>query len=154
MKSLFLRRIAMSDMGTFGVMVEDDSPLCIPICTTLEPPDKNNKENESCIPEGPYICKRDTTGRWNNTFEVADVEGRTEIEFHTGNYLHNTKGCILIGEGFDNWNGEPVITHSKDAFDRFMQLLAGVDEFPLTIQNSYLYGTLKSPMGPHGASLK
>lgn len=149
MKTLFLRRIG-SSIGTFGTLLEDD----IPIIVILEPPDKNNEKNISCIPEGSYICKRVKSKTYGITFQIMKVDNRTKIRFHWGNWIKNTKGCPLTGEGFRKLSGKPAVTYSKRAFKAFMDHLKGVDIFALTVQNSYLYGTLKSPMGPHGASLK
>ncbi len=149
MKNLFLRRVG-SSIGTFGVLLEHE----IPIIVILEPPDKNNEQDISCIPEGSYICRRVDSPKYGDTFEITDVEGRSHILFHWGNWLHNTKGCPLTGEGFKKLSGKPAVTYSKRAFKTFMDYMEGEDEFPLTIQNTYLHGTLKSPMGPHGASLK
>lgn len=137
----------MSKYGTFGVLTDEKGPLF----TTLEPPDKNNKVNESCIPEGHYICKRDKTGKYNDTFEVTDVQDRTEVEFHSGNYVSDTKGCILIGSGFDRWDGEPVIEYSsQQAFEAFMKHMEGVDTFALVIENNYLHGAINRPVANSG----
>jgi hypothetical protein len=65
------------------------------IVTTLERPDRNNKVNISCIPEGTYEVHRDTHGR-HTWFKVLDVEGRSFIEIHEGYKVSHSAGCILL----------------------------------------------------------
>ena len=144
MKNLFLRIIATSGKGTFGVLVDKE----VPICVILELPDINNKQDISCIPEGSYVCRRVDSPKYGDTFEITDVEGRSHILFHWGNWLHNTKGCQLTGEGFRKMSGKPAVTYSRRAFKTFMDYLKGEDEFALTIQNTYLYGVINKPVVP------
>lgn len=66
---------------------------------TLERPWKDNQRSISCIPEGVYTLTPDNTGRWKDTLEVMGVPNRSEIEFHVGNFVGNTEGCILVGAG-------------------------------------------------------
>ena len=90
---VILRRIAGSCDGVFGAMIEDDHV----IVSTLERPNIYNIKDYSCIPEGSYICKRIDSPSHGNTFEVIDVPGRTDIQFHIGNTINDTKGCMLVG---------------------------------------------------------
>jgi len=143
MRTLFLRRISMSKHGTFGVLIGEGFPML----STLEPPDKGNEENVSCIPEGHYVCKRDDTGRYKY-FQVTDVPNRTDIEFHEGNWVRNTKGCILLGQRFAQLSDKPYISSSRLACKDFMDALEGEDTFALIIQNSYLHGTINRPPVP------
>lgn len=68
---------------------------------TLERPWNDNERNVSCIPEGRYIVKRDTTGR-HQWFAVQNVIGRSFIELHGGITPFHSDGCILIGTDRDN----------------------------------------------------
>jgi len=120
--------------GTFGALAID----AIPFCVTLEPPDRENKRSISNIP-GPqhYWCKR-RMSRWGETFEVENVEDRTGILFHPGNFVENTEGCILLGEAWWKFMGrqkERGIKNTGNTFKRFMNHmgLRDVDEFLLTI---------------------
>lgn len=63
-------------------------------CYNLERPWLNNEVNESCIPEGEYVVKRDKVGRWQY-YRVMDVKGRTNIELHAGNVVSHSDGCLL-----------------------------------------------------------
>jgi hypothetical protein len=87
------------------------------------------------VPAGEYQCVRghhklggmlDTF----ETFEVKNVPGHTGILFHWGNTNEDSSGCILLGE---QRNGSKAILKSKMAFDRFMSVLEGTDEFTLII---------------------
>tara|TARA_R110000824_G_scaffold397267_2_gene599826 strand:+ start:2226 stop:2693 length:468 start_codon:yes stop_codon:yes gene_type:complete len=68
---------------------------------TLELPWKNNQKSVSCIPEGRYKCRvrlaRESATRDYVHLLVQDVEGRSYILFHYGNFPTDTKGCILTG---------------------------------------------------------
>ena len=71
------------------------------IAHTLELPWKNNQKSVSCIPAGKYKCRvrlaRESASRDYVHLLVQDVEGRSYILFHYGNYPSDTKGCILTG---------------------------------------------------------
>lgn len=82
---------------------------------TLELPFKDNAKNVSSIPSGTY------EGYWRTKrkFQLKNVEGRTGIQIHLGNYLNEIEGCILLGSSFhvDNKNGIPAkVLESERAF--------------------------------------
>lgn len=129
MKQFFLKRLSNTDDGVFGVLMEG----AIPFAVTLEPPWRDNKVNESCIPPDKYRCERVLSPRFGNTFEVVGVKGRTDILFHKGNIEENTLGCILIGEQFEALNGKPAILKSGKGYNEFMQRLQGEGSFAISI---------------------
>lgn len=126
---LTLVRVGTSSKGTFGVLRHDN----IPFVLTMELPWLDNQYNVSCIPPGRYQCVRVLSPQFGDTFEVLDVPSREHILFHKGNYLRNTKGCILVGEKFEGPPSSPYIVDSGHAFEEFKMLLAGHKEFWLTI---------------------
>lgn len=126
---MILKRIALNKYGTFGVLIVDD----IPFATTLEREWLNNQQGISCIPVGTYICKRVQSPKFGNTFEITNVPNRTSILFHAGNIDDDSHGCVLIGEQFENMNGEPAIISSKKGFAEFLNLLQGTNIFTLRI---------------------
>lgn len=69
--------------------------------------------------------------KYGETFEITDVDGRTHILFHWGNYPSNTEGCVLLGTS--RAADVPAVWSSKAAHAEFMEQLAGVEEFALTI---------------------
>lgn len=121
-KNAELLRVERSrEDGTIGNLFVDEKLICL----SLEPFD--------CIAEGTYHVVADDTGRWRY-YRVLDVIGFTNIEFHTGNTIHNTKGCILTGTGI-YWLGEQRgVSQSQKAMDMFQKALGGVTEFTLVIK--------------------
>ena len=130
---LKLKRVAENEDATFGVLINGDTPFAI----TLEPSWEDNKKGISCIPSGPYSCKRVKSPRFGDTFEILDVEGRTHILFHKGNSERNTQGCVLIAEEFGILNGKAAVLASGRGYREFMNILKDVDEFDLIIEDNH-----------------
>ena len=132
-----LKRIATSEeRGTFGVLLDDQEPFCV----TLEPPlilqpDAKTTPGISCSPAGIYTSSRVDSPRFGNTFEIKDVEGghRTHILFHKGNATKDTKGCLLLAEGF-GCNG---VERSTQGYNEFIERLKDLDHFILQITEEY-----------------
>ena len=148
MKRIDIIRIAENQHGTFGVMLDHDimRDEPIPFATTLELRWRNNIENGSCIPAGQYICKRVTSPKFGETFEITDVPGRANILLHSGNTLNDSLGCILVGKEFGKLDFITAILRSKAGFKEFMDKVKGVDSFDLTIYQTLLksgYSRLK-----------
>lgn len=61
------------------------------LCDTLENP-------EYFITPGIYPIKWTYSPKFKNfRFEIGDVPGRTRLLIHEGNYIHDSKGCVLVG---------------------------------------------------------
>ena len=117
-----LIRVGQSNRGTFGVLRYGQVAFAV----TLERPWENNQQNISSIPAGRYRCRRIRSPRFGDTFEVCDVPNRTHVLFHKGNFLHETEGCILIGEEFSGTYDKPFVASSERGFMEFMKLTVGV----------------------------
>lgn len=128
---LDLLRVGQSNRGTFGVIRHDQVPFVL----TLERPWEGNETDVSCIPAGRYKCRRVRSMRFGNTYEVCDVPGRTNVLFHKGNFIYETKGCILIGEEFSGTWDRPFVASSERGFLEFTKLLADIPEFDLVIHD-------------------
>lgn len=124
-----LMRIASRADGTFGVLFADDLPFAL----TIERPWRFNKQSESCIPVGSYVCKPYSSARFPHTWQVMDVPGRSAILFHQGNVMEDSLGCILVGEQFDVLGNRCAVTASAQGFKEFMQRTSGLEEFDLEI---------------------
>lgn len=90
-------------------------------CFTLEPPTGDYGE-DCAIPLGTYPVQI----RWSQKFHamiphVDQVPGRSAIEIHTGNTIHDTEGCILVGQ--TRLPGG-VITHSAVTRQAVQTLIA------------------------------
>lgn len=128
-KTLRLKRVSYTEAETFGVLLEDD----VPICVTLEDPWRNNERDVSCIPIGSYLCKRKVSPKFGETFEVTGVPSRDHILFHAGNTHLDTHGCILTGVSFGRFSGRNGVVSSRLAFSELLERLKGVQEFQLII---------------------
>lgn len=125
---LDILRVHQEQTGTLGILLFNG----IPRLTTFELPWLANQHDISCIPDGKYQISRIISPKHGEVFEVEDVPGRTEIQFHIGNSLKDTEGCIMVGMGF-NQGTFPAITESKTGFSWFMNHLETLDSAELTI---------------------
>lgn len=127
---LTLQRIAQSSLGTFGVLVKDNIPLCV----TCEDPWNDNKTKKSCIPDGTYKCVPHIGEKYKNVWRLEDVPGRSAILIHYGNTTKDTEGCILVGKAFAQFDTGPGITDSRLTLQNLKQQLPAY--FDLEIINN------------------
>ena len=131
--------------ATIGAIIYEGNK----ICETLERPDLHNQrdnpntqENESsCIPEGTYICKKYSSKKYPDTWEITGVKDRSSILFHSANYISQLKGCVATCNQVMDMNpkSDPkfdpakrwLASQSKDAFDRFKKTMP--EEFELIV---------------------
>ena len=125
--------------GIFGEMVSEDG---LTLFQSLEhgypivPVDSTETIWTPKVAVGTYSCVRHSPVRLNYTTfmlqNVPDFQGQnvTGILIHVLNFDAQSEGCIGIGL---NRIGNIEITQSKDAFDRFMSLQVGIEEFKLVI---------------------
>ncbi len=102
-------------------------------CKSLELPDRGNKNNISRIPAGGYICELRWSKKYGWHFHVTDVEGRSWILIHVGNYYTQIRGCILLGASFTDINkdGHLDVTSSAKTLKRLLKV--ATKKFRLTI---------------------
>ena len=129
MELLTLKRITYNLEGTHGVIIFRREPLVV----TMENPWIDNMIDYSCIPMGQYVCKRYSSERFSDTFEITNVPERTHIVFHKGNTSKDTQGCILVGSEFGVLYEKPAILRSRDAFKKFMKFTREWESFLLNI---------------------
>lgn len=142
MSDIRLQRFAYTPNGTFGRLVVEGKEFY-----TVERPWKDNQSNVSCIPEGTYslrmrdsgVVTRSTGGAYSRGWEVTNVKGRSFIMIHPGNTVDDLQGCIAPGKQLGVVNGKWAVASSRPAFDELMKLLAGQDEWNLTIDFSSGY---------------
>lgn len=128
-----IRLETSNKFGTFGVLRINK----VLFCNTLEPPNKENKVNESSIPTGQYFCQMMRSPKFGETFEVTKVPGRSHILFHKGNVVEHTSGCIILGEHIGKLRTDRAVLNSGATFKRFMNTLKGELLVHLTIVESY-----------------
>lgn len=120
-QTFVLRRLNFTATGpTYGVLLKDSTPQCV----TLELPQLNNVVDKSCIPAGTYQVNANPNP--DKPFRLQNVPGRTEVDLHAGNTVHDTLGCILLGTSF--YPGG--IEQSAAALTLFQQ----VAQVPFTLQ--------------------
>lgn len=124
--------------GIFGSLVDGNGKQ---VAVTLEHAYSDNKGGfVPKIPPSVYNCKRSPHrlhGMTQDfiTFQVEDVPGHSNILFHWGNYNDDSDGCILLGQAVSG-DEKLMISSSKLTWQKFMSLLAGIDEFDLIVQDT------------------
>jgi hypothetical protein len=102
-------------------------------CRTLELPWLDNQHKISCVPARVYdVIKYDSPNK-GIVFLLQNVPDRDSIEIHSGNFTKDTLGCILVGSGFEDidGNGTMDVIESRKTLDKLMSILP--DEFKLYI---------------------
>jgi len=130
MPDLQILRTSYQPTQTFGVLFFNNLPFCM----TLEPPWKNNEPHISCIPEGTYQARRIISPTFGETLEFLKVPCRTEIIFHVGNWAHDTRGCILLGEYTGKLNNIPALLDSTSAMNRFRLKIHNAKKYTISIR--------------------
>ena len=133
MKRLRLVRVSEHNGATLGVLCVDDMPEFV----TLEDAWRANERMISCIPVGRYKVAPRNSPKFGRTYQVENVPERDHILFHAGNTHKDTHGCILLGMQFGRIGTESAILASRSAFNRFLDLMAGIPEAELVIIDSY-----------------
>jgi hypothetical protein len=100
------------------------------VCQTLELPWENNAPDKSCIPANTYICQLEFSPDHNQkVFWLQGTQPRKAVEIHWGNFVKDTKGCILLGTKRE----ANAIDNSVSAFDAFMAFVGTEDHITLQI---------------------
>jgi hypothetical protein len=122
--------------ATLGIIVDEKESVLV---KTLELPYEDNQKEISCIPEGTYKITEHLSPKFGNCLKINDVPDRTDILIHCGNWIHDTKGCILVGTSyqFDDYDIENGITllSSKDALKILMNYVG--KECMLKVEEDY-----------------
>lgn len=129
MLHLVLKRISSDNIQTLGEMTIYLPPSFIASgpkifsCKTIELPYRNNEPNISCIPIGVYLITKRYSEKHKEHLKVQEVVDRTDILIHSGNYHHDTKGCILVGESFKDINGDNIadVTNSRKTLNNILR---------------------------------
>lgn len=107
---LLIERIDDDGTQTLGRMfVLDKNDGIKYSCNTLELTWKDNKKRISCIPEGEYEVVKRFSAKFKNHFHITDVDNRSYILIHGGNYHTQILGCILVGSDFRDINKDGLL---------------------------------------------
>lgn len=122
------------DSGMLGVYLISGQWFCC----VLEPPDRGNRPNVSCVPEGQYTCVRYMSTRFGRElFKLTNVPFRSSIAIHSGRQVKHTEGCHLLGSHWDKLLYDRHLTNSGQTLENFMRVMRGVNRFHLTIVNAF-----------------
>ena len=103
----------------------------------LELPDKNNQKKISRINEGKYKAVKRYSDKFKNHFHILDVEDRSYILIHSGNFYSQTNGCLLVGLSLKDLDGDGLLDvgESKKAMKLLNEILP--DSFDIEIKNHF-----------------
>ena len=131
--SVIINRLNKGDKQITGELWVLNNDIKVFDCKTLELPDLDNYPRISCIPYGSYTVKKRWSKKFKNHFHIQDVEGRSYILIHSGNYYTQILGCVLVGTDLRDINNDDIkdVVNSK----KTMGILNGLlpDEFNLEI---------------------
>lgn len=130
----FLLRLQEDEKQTLSEIIFYDNDVNRVLeVKALELPNRDNQRSISRVNAGKYICKLRYSEKYKWHYHLQDVEGRSLILIHFGNYYTNTRGCILVGNGFTDINkdGYRDVTSSKKTVKRVLEVMS--KEFELTI---------------------
>lgn len=126
--------------GIFGMMTMDNGTEFAQLQHAF--PNDSGGYSPKLAP-GTYTCKRRMSPHFGYEVflieNVPDFQGKpvSFIEIHKGNYNADSDGCILLGTSVKPIDSTTqMISASAPAFNQFMQLQNGVDEFTLTVENT------------------
>jgi len=137
--TLEIIRLETSDEGTFGILRLSSQIFCY----TLEPEDRVNRANESCIPARQYTIRLvksflpSVLRCGGMTYEVVDVPDRYDIRLHPGNTEDDTLGCQVLGQYINKLRGQRAVRNSGNTFIKFMEVMGGIKLARLVIRDFY-----------------
>lgn len=128
-RRVVLERVEKADSHTLGSMRLPGGMRL----HTIEPPWRDNRVNESCIPPGRYLCRLRQSPRFGRRYWLQDTEPRTFILAHAGNTSRHTRGCILPGMRRGWLGGRRAVLNSRRAV-RVLEHGMGFEPFWLEIE--------------------
>lgn len=139
MSDLELVRVAIGEVGCFGVLVHRGVPIGQVTLERTWPVAESEPAGAQIvkIPAGKYVCKRTQFIRGGyETYEVTGVAGHSRLLFHRGNKETDSDGCILVGQKFSTRFGAPGVEMSALGFGEFMQWADGRPSFELEVRGA------------------
>lgn len=118
---LKLTRLETTDHGIFGKLETEGFS-----CVTLE-------RHDICIPAGTYSIELYNSPVHGLVPLLTNVPGRSMLELHEGNFEHDSKGCILVGQTRTMIEGVDGISASRATL---AQLVKAIQQSPTPIEIS------------------
>ena len=126
----YLIRDVRSPKHTLGTFIIEGRQF-----STIERAWLDNKRNESCIPQGRYLCKymkQSASGKYKGCYHLQGVKGRSGILIHNGNLARHSKGCIIFGSKRGLLGGKRAVLSSVIAMVQLART-TNKQDFYLTI---------------------
>jgi len=119
---LLIERYSHGEKQTIGNLIGlSESGHALFTCDTLELPWLNNQKQISCIPTGKYLVKKRYSKKFKNHLHITNVEDRSYILIHSGNYYTDILGCVLVGRlGFVNSDDIIDVNSSKKTLKKLL----------------------------------
>jgi hypothetical protein len=121
MDKLTIKRLSDDGYQTLGLIF---SPSNI-VFHSLELPWKNNEHKISCIPKGIYDVEKRYGEKYGRHFHVLNVPNRDMILVHPLNFSWQSLGCIGVGKGLVDMNGDGKldVTSSRAALNVLLKVM-------------------------------
>ena len=119
---LLIQRYSHGEKQTIGNLfgLSDNGHILFE-CDSLELPWLNNQKQISCIPTGKYLVKKRYSKKFKNHLHITNVEDRSYILIHSGNYYTDILGCVLVGRlGFVNSDDIIDVSSSKKTLKKLL----------------------------------
>ncbi len=137
--NLILNNSEFREDGIFGHLTDETGNR---VCVTLQHAYDSGLGDGSYAPKltpGVYTCVRGQHKLHNmipfETFKITGVVGHDNILFHAGNFNKDSEGCVLVGLNIVTGpDGKEMITGSKVAFTKLMDLESGLNSYQLTVK--------------------
>ena len=129
-----LKRVMSGEQQTVGKWYcLDQDDLILDKFDTTELAWKDNQPFISCIPLGKYLVEKRYTEQRGWHFHIKDVEGRSWILVHVGNFHYQIEGCILPGLDLKHLDDDQLtdVDQSTQALQRMLDVMP--DQFELEI---------------------
>jgi hypothetical protein len=142
MRVLTIRRLVDTPSGeALGQIEREDRSI---ICKTLEKAwvDKNadgiSDKSVSRIPAGKFLGRRRfSPSHERELFELVNVPGRANIQFHSGNTTDDSLGCIITGLKYGTLRGKPAVLDGRLGEAALMKELAAEDEVWFVFEDAF-----------------
>lgn len=122
---MVLNRFSFRQSVTRGTLTVNNK-----VFQCLEPVRRKDDKKPRCVPPGRYkVTLYDSPLHGYKLPLLHGVPGFTWIEIHIGNYVKNTKGCILVGLS----GGLTTVSHSAKAFRQIMEMLETAEKLGQSI---------------------
>jgi hypothetical protein len=139
MREFRLRRFAKRPGDVFAqldIVETDNDNRAIYSCFTVEPPWRNNKPNESCVPVGRYKIVWEYSNKFGrNLWELKGVPGRDETKLHVANRARELQGCMGPGTTIEQDVAGWKVWNSRVALNEIHRHMQGMTETFITIED-------------------